>query len=120
MHVLSPQQSNGSLPPTYRSFAFAESLEGTKASLARHKANMNATQPDPYLPSNYDSMRMGMAQGQTSVLLQEEGLSDSGFSDRRGETDTYGVPFAARYSEPSRKELQSTQPIPPEIVSQRR
>ena len=52
--------------PTYRSFQFADSLEGTKASLQRH-SRKNSSVPD-YVPSNFNSR----VQTQSSAVLTDE------------------------------------------------
>ena len=54
--------------PTYRSFQFTESLEGTKASI--EKAKSSSVGVPAYMPSehNYDSIRR---QSNTGVLLEE-------------------------------------------------
>ena len=95
--------------PTYRSFQFADSLEGTKASLQRH-SRKNSSVPD-YVPSNFNSR----VQTQSSAVLTDEinepnsGLFDLG--------EQYGVPMAARYKTPTPDQIHMTGPIPDHIVS---
>ena len=95
--------------PTYRSFQFADSLEGTKASLQRH-SRKNSSVPD-YVPSNFNSR----VQTQSSAVLTDEinepnaGLFDLG--------DQFGVPVAARYKTPTPDQIHMTGPIPDHIVS---
>ena len=107
------------MPPTYRSFAFAESLEGTKASMSKVKSRNPGPVP-PYMPSNsnYDSIRR---QSNSSILLKEEdehSLADSGYDySRNSSAKEEGVPsHPARYNDPTREDLEKTQPIPKEIV----
>lgn len=116
------QSSQGTTqPPTYRSFAFAESMEGTKASLSRHRRNQGPSPVPPYLPTTYDMIRK---QSKGSVMLHEEGerrtvRSDSGIYVERQRVNRDGVPISpARYSEPTDSDLENTQPISKDIVSQ--
>jgi len=94
--------------PTYRSFQFADSLEGTKASLQRH-SRKNSSVPD-YVPSNFNSR----VQTQSSAVLMDEinepnaGLFDIG--------DQFGVPVAARYKTPTPDQIHMTGPIPDHIM----
>ena len=71
-------------------------MEGTKASLAR---NVRSSEY-PTLNSNFNSR----IQTQTSILLTD--------------ADPYGVPYPANYMEPTEEQLNMTQPVPEEIVSE--
>ena len=51
----------------YRSFQFADSLEGTRASLMRHRKQSPNNMPE-YLPSNFNSRQ----QTANSILLTDE------------------------------------------------
>ena len=97
--------------PTYRSFQFADSLEGTKASLQRH-SRKNSSVPD-YIPSNFNSR----VQTQSSAILTDDiNEPNSGMFDMR---DKFGVPTAARYKTPTPDQIHMTGPIPDHIVSVR-
>ena len=92
--------------PTYRSFQFADSLEGTQASLARNRKNSSVPE---YMPSNFNSR----IQTQSSCVLHDDlHEPNSGLLVR----DPYGVPIPARYKEPTENEISMTQPIPEHIV----
>ena len=54
----------------YRSFQFADSLEGTRASLMRHR-KQSPNMPE-YLPSNFNSRQ----QTANSILLTDEVITD--------------------------------------------
>ena len=53
--------------PTYRSFQFADSLEGTKASLQRH-SRKNSSVPD-YVPSNFNSRVQTQSRSELRPLI---------------------------------------------------
>ena len=96
--------------PTYRAFQFADSLEGTKASLQRI-SRKNSSVPD-YMPSNFNSRN----QTASSAVLTEDLAEAGGLVVME---DNFGnpVPTAARYKTPTPDQISSTQPIPDHIVS---
>ena len=57
----------------YRSFQFADSLEGTRASLMRHR-KQSPNMPE-YLPSNFNSRQ----QTANSILLTDEVITDQNY-----------------------------------------
>ena len=76
--------------PTYRSFQFADGMEGTQASLARARKNSHYPDYDP--GSNFNSR----GQTQNSVVLHDDLDSpDSGIV-----RDAYGIPVPANYRQP--------------------
>jgi hypothetical protein len=52
----------------YRSFQFADSLEGTRASLMRHRKTTSPNSMPEYMPSNFNSRQ----QTANSILLTDE------------------------------------------------
>lgn len=97
-----PQGSHTSgAVPTYRSFQFAESLEGTKASMARNKQRSPSV--PAYMPtsSNYESMTSMQQQGQSRGMVRLEELDHE---------------EPARYRQPTDSELERSQTIPEDIV----
>jgi hypothetical protein len=92
--------------PTYRSFQFADSLEGTQASLAKNRKGSSVPE---YMPSNFNSR----IQTQSSCVLHDDlHEPNSGLLVR----DPYGVPIPARYKEPTENEISMTQPIPQHLI----
>jgi len=96
--------------PTYRSFQFADSLEGTGASLSRNRKVSDGV-PE-YIPSNFNSRN----QTTTSIQLVDE----EGEPVRKKSQDSWGVPYAASYTKPSQEQISLTQPIPEHILHHQR
>ncbi|XP_059089873.1 uncharacterized protein LOC131885747 isoform X2 [Tigriopus californicus] len=105
-----PFMNSGSQPPTYRTFQFADSLEGTKVNYGGTRKPV----PAPYLPSNSNYSDM-----QRDQILEEESKSvDSGILIDREHGDVPNNP--ARYKKPSKEDLAKTQPISEDIRVERR
>ena len=100
--LLQGSNSSGAVP-TYRSFQFAESLEGTQASMSKVKGRSPTSGVPAYMPdsSNYQSITQGTNQGQSRGMVR---------------LDELDAEEPAKYDEPTQSELDRSQKIPRDMV----
>ncbi|XP_066964283.1 uncharacterized protein [Macrobrachium rosenbergii] len=114
MDKIQPLQT-GTQQPTYSSIHFEQSLDGTAASLAKHRNNIS--------PAS-GSLSSGGTYSDEGIFIERRSTASSRAQSSGGSSTDSGnggeVPEAFRYKSPTKEQLERSGPIPEHIDSEMR